>query len=282
VSPLTDDDLDRLADYAAGLLDAPAAAEVDRLIATDAGWARAHTVLTAALPLVRGALADLPQEPVPADVAARIDRALERESSGTASKVIDLGKARRWRRAALATTAVAAAVAACVGGLVALNGQQRFGSTASTSAGEGKAVAPREAQGLTAAPPTRASGTNYTHDLLGHSPALSNRAPNAAGAPEPSGQATHGSVGSDAAGPAFDAAAVPAELVRLVDPAQLRACLDAIVQVEGGRAVAVDYARYRGAPALIVTLVGGRVAAVAAGPSCGLPDAGAAIVDSGS
>jgi hypothetical protein len=176
---------------------------------------------------------------------------------------------------------VAAAVAACVGGLAALSGLQRFnGSTASTSAGDGKAVAPREAQGPVGAPATRASGTDYTHDLLGRSsPALSYRAPNAAAAPEQSSQAAQGSVGSGT-GPTLDSAAVPAALVRLVDPAQLRGCLDAIVQVEGGQASAVDYARYRGAPALIVTLAGGRVTAVAAGPSCGLPGAGPAILDS--
>jgi hypothetical protein len=278
VSPLTDEDLDRLADYTAGLLDPAEAAEVDRLIATDGGWARAHSALAAARPLLDRALGDLPAEPLPADVAARIERALEREGTGTRSNVIDLGKARRWRRAALATTAVAASVAACVGGVTLLSRQQTISGSTNTSAGDAKAVAPREAQGFAAGPPTRASGTDYTHDTLGRpAAALSGRAPDAAGAPEPSDVPAPASAGGQAA--AGTGPGVPAELSRLLDPAQLRTCLDAIAEAEGGHAVAVDYARYRGTPALIVTLAGGRVRAVAARPSCGLPGSGAGIID---
>jgi hypothetical protein len=274
MSPLTDEDLDRLADYTAGLLDPADAAEVDRLIATDTGWARAHSALAAAQPLLDQALGDLPAERLPADLAARIDRALEREGAGTRSNVIDLGKARRWRRAVLATTAVAASVAACVGGLAFLNGQQMMGGSTSSSAGNAKAVAPREAQGFAAGPPTSASGTDYTHDTLGRPLAAMSGRANAEAAPERSDRPGPASAGDTATGPG-----IPAELSRLLDPAQLRTCLDAIAEVEGGHAVSVDYARYRGAPALIVTLAGGRVIGVAARPSCGLPGAGAAVID---
>lgn len=275
MSRITDDDLDRLADYTAGLLDPVQAAEVDRLIATDAGWARTHAALVAAEPLVDRALAGLPAEPVPTDVADRLDRALKRAGTGTRSNVIDLGRARRWRRAALATAAVAAAVAACVGGLATLNGRTGFNSsTSSTAARDGdKAAAPGAAQGFAEALPTRASGMDYTHDTLGGplAAARSGQAANAATVPDATG-------GPGAEG-AQHSTAVPAELVRLTDPVQLRNCLDAIVAVQGGQATAVDYARYRGAPALIVVLVGGRVAAVAAGPACGQPGIGPAIID---
>jgi hypothetical protein len=68
-------------------------------------------------------------------------------------------------------------------------------------------------------------------------------------------------------------------LARFNDPTQLRACLDQIEAVEGGTAIMVDLARYQSAPAVVVLLGGGRVAAVAAGPSCGLPSTGPAIID---
>jgi hypothetical protein len=92
----------------------------------------------------------------------------------------------------------------------------------------------------------------------------------------PPSSAPLGARAEDAAG----ATNVPAGLSRLTDPAQLRACLDDIVAGQGGRVSQVDYARYQGNPALIVSLVGGRVSVVAAGPDCGLPSAGAAIIAS--
>lgn len=280
MSPITDDDLDRLADYVAGLLDPAESAEVDRLIATDTGWARAHAALAASVPLVDRALAQLPAEPMPPELAARLDSALRREAAGTGSKVIDLGRARRWRRAALATTAVAAAAAAVVGGLAALTNGNNFSGSASSKSMADQA-APQAAQGFAAAPPTRSSGTNYTRATLG-GPQASGKAAGAATIPEPSAQAAAPSVRGNAQGQegTHDNAGGPAELSRLTDPAALRGCLDAITAVEGGRPVGVDYARYEGAPALIVTLVGGRVTAVAAGADCGLAGSGAALLAS--
>jgi len=289
VNPITDDELDRLADYTAGLLDPAEAAEVNRLIATDDGWARAHRALTAAQPLVDRALARLPEERMPGDVAARIDRALDRAAAttspatGTGSNVVDLGRARRWRRAALATTAAAAVVAVCIGGLVALGGN-RSSNTSSSSAGT--AVTAPQTDAASGVPPTLTSGTNYTHAQLATPPPRSDYAANPAAPPgegqltsQPPGSAGRSSVRSGVGG-APDSAAVPAELARLTDPTQLRACLDAIVAAEHGQPTSVDYARYQGAPALIVTLAVGPVTAVAVGPSCGLPGTGAAIIDS--
>jgi anti-sigma factor RsiW len=316
VSPITDDDLDRLADYTAGLLDPAEAAEVDRLIATDDGWARAHDALIAAQPLVDRALARLPEERMPADVAARIEHALGRAAgdargagpgqrstagdargagpgqrptaigpgpaAGTGSNVIDLGRARRWRRAALATTAVAAAVAVCAGGLVALNGLRSVTNSATSSAG-GAANAPQVTQDTGTVPTILVSGTDYTHVQLATPPAEASRVPDALsgqpgkGAPSGAAAAPGGRSNADAVPPST---AVPAELARLTDPTQLRACLDAIVAVDRGQPTSVDYARYKGQPALIVTLAVGPVTAVAVGPSCGLPGAGPAIIDS--
>jgi hypothetical protein len=308
VSPITDDDLDRLADYSAGLLDPAGAAEVDRLIATDPAWAEAHAALRAAQPLVDAALAGLAEEPLPADVAARLDHAIhdhaihdhaahhdaiagaavagrgaspDRAVAGAGGRpatreiVVDLGRARRRRRAALATAGVAAAVAAVAGGIFALPHVQTGTSNSSDRApAAGRAVdsapAPRAAAG-TAAPVLRATGRDYTHVTLGSARA-------GAGAAGPENLKRSG--GPDAmtdsgAGPPL--ATVPAALARLTDPAALGTCLAGIGAATGGQATEVDYAKYQGAPALIVTLAGGRASAVAAGPDCGR--AGPSIID---
>lgn len=286
MSPITEEELDRLADYCAGLLDPAEEAEVDRLIATDPRWYRAHTALAAAQPGVDRALTGLAEEPMPADVAARLDRALARAASaaGTGAVVVDLNRARLssvgevplrpatrlWRRAALAATAVAATVGVCVGGYTLLRGQG-VSNSATSSAGGKAAVAPQVGSGTAGSSAARASGTNYTHDTLGRLPtAPLLEAPNGA-AQAPSRKA--GSM------EAQDYAAVPPGLARLTDPVQLRACLDQIQAVEGGSVTGVDLARYQGAPAVVVVLAGGRVTAVAAGPECGLPGLGPAIID---
>ena len=272
MSPITEEELDRLADYCAGLLDPAEEVAVERLIATDPRWSRAHAALTEAQPRVDRALAGLPEEPMPADVAARLDRALAREASaaGTGAVVVDLGRARMWRRAALATAAVAAAFAVCAGGYTLLRGQG-VSKSATSSAGGKAAVAPQAGSGFAESSAVRASGLNYTHDTLGRPPTAPLRgAPNAA-VPPPSHQA--GSMDAQ------DASAIPPGLARLTDPAQLRACLDQIQAVEGGSVTGVDLARYQGSPAVVMDLVGGRVTAVAAGPDCGLPGVGPAIID---
>jgi anti-sigma factor RsiW len=277
VSPITEEEFDRLADYCAGLLDPAEEVAVERLVATDPRWSRAHAALTAAQPLVDRALAGLPEEPMPADVAARLDRALAREAStaGTGAVVVDLGRARLsntrlWRRAALATTAVAATLAVCAGGYTLLRGQG-VSKSATSSAGGKAAVAPQAGSGFSESSALRASGTNYTHDTLGRAPTTSLRAAPNAAVPAPSHQP--GSMDAQ------DSAAVPPGLTRLTDPAQLQACLNQIQSVEGGSVTGVDLARYQGAPAVIVVLAAGRVTAVAAGPDCGLPGVGPAIID---
>jgi hypothetical protein len=278
VSPITDDDLDLLADYCAGLLKPAEAAHVETLITTDPGWAQAHASLMSALPGIEAALSAMPQEPVPADVAARLDRALAASGAGTESNVVDIFRARRWRRAALTTAAVAAGAVAIIGGLAALGAQH---STSNSATSSGAKAAPGPAQAYGRVPPTLATGTDYTHSNLryGILGPTSGRAPDAAVVPAPSLAPRSGAAGAGAlnSGPP---AAVPPALSRLTDPTQLRTCLDEIVAAQGGQVVAVDYARYQGAPALIVALTGSRITVVAAGPDCGLPGAGPAIIDS--
>ncbi|GIH13206.1 hypothetical protein [Rugosimonospora africana] len=273
MSPISEDDLDRLADYTAGVLDPPEAAEVDRLIATEPAWARAYDELTAAQPTLDEALSELPREPMPADVAARLDLAVATASRPGTAKVVPFPR-RRWPRFALTTAAAVAVGVACVGGIAALN---RYGGTSSTSSsGLAKGdsatapspfsrapVLPNTGAGAGAAGgtvPTTASGVDYTHGTLTMAASTTSKAPAAAHAESvPDG---------------------PGGLGRLSAPSALDACLVAITGAEGGRALSVDYARYQGQPALIVVLSGGSASVVAAGAGCGLPGEGAALLDS--
>jgi anti-sigma factor RsiW len=258
-----DVDLDRLADYAAGLLDPTQAAEVEELIASDPAWADTFAALTAAQPLVRRALADLATPPVPADVVARLDAAFP--AAGGADMVrMSVRPARprrRWARIGVAATAVAAGVAVCVGGLTLVRGHQ-IGGTPSSNMNAGKAAAPAVSPNVR--PAIRASGTDYTPQSV---TSVALRA-------DTQGQAP------DLAQPsrpraASEANAVPAELRRLSDPANLQVCLGQLSVAHHGTPTLVDFARYQGRPALVVVLSGtGAGEVVVVGPDCGLPGSG--------
>lgn len=276
-------ELDRLADYAAGLLDGtPQGEAVARLIATDPAWAEAYAQLTEADLRVRGDLAALrTDEPVPAEVVARLEAALDAAGSGAGRKVLSLDAARRRRRrwaAAAAATAAAAAGVAAFGmfGLPALRGTDSGGFTAVTADGAG---APERAPAASStdsvgAPRILASGTDYRRETLRMAvAALSAKAADAA---SQQGLGTtadrpRGLGGSQAL------AAAPAELRRLVEHRALDACLTTIVTAYGGRVASVDFARFEGTPGLVVHLVQTDPAparVVVAGPDCGLPGSG--------
>ncbi len=273
MSPISEDDLDRLADYTAGVLDPRQAAEVDRLIAADPAWARAYADLTAAGPWLDEALSGLPREPMPADVAARLERAVQTVSRPGTDKIVPFSR-RRWPRIALTTAAAVAVGVACVGGIATLT---RSGGISGSSASSGTAAtndrvaggsgpfaqAPTAPDAGTGAAggtvSTTATGTDYTHDTLARAAAGSDKAPAAAQAesvPDASGG-----------------------LARLSTPSALGQCLAAITATEGGTAISADFARYQGSPALIVVLSGGAARVVAAGAGCGLPGEGAALLD---
>jgi hypothetical protein len=272
VSPITEDDLDRLADYAAGVLDPPEAAEVNRLIATEPAWARAHDALVAAQPRLAETLSALSPEPMPAEVAARLDRAIAAASRETDSaKVIQLDRRRRWSRVAAGAAAAVVVVGAGIAGLTALNHSASREATSSA----GSAVTPAGAKNALSLPHqgtliTTASGIDYTHDTL----ALAGSPPDAAVS------GAEGAAGAPHADQAQPTAGYPTELARLAGPTALDDCLTAIGTAEGGRPTSVDFARYQGQPALIVALNGGSARVVVAGPDCGLAGRGAALLDS--
>jgi hypothetical protein len=86
---LTEEELDRLADYLADALDPPDAAEVRRLVGEDPRWSTAHEALTAADAAVRELLAGpiYVAGPMPADIAARLDSALRDVARTSATDV---------------------------------------------------------------------------------------------------------------------------------------------------------------------------------------------------
>ena len=263
MSPINDTDLDRLADYAAGLLDPQEERRVDELVRTDPAWRQAHQEIADAQPRIDAALAGLGPVAMPQDVADRLDAAFARETGpadpGTA-KVIDISRRRHWTRLAAGTTAAAAAVAAIFAGVVALSGGG-LQNNAAPSSGQGVA-APRPnlpSQNALALGPATVlhTGTDYTRRSIGGTAdgdktatSVPGCAPNALTNPDLS---------------------APEDLGRLNDPVALRGCLAAIVAVHGGTPSVVDYARFEGRPALVVILVGtGARRVVVVGPQCGV------------
>jgi hypothetical protein len=265
VSAIDSDDLERLADHVAGLLDPAEEARVARLVATDPVWARAYADLVAVQPRLDAALAGLGGAvPVPVDVADRLDAALAAQAR--TATVVDLQSRRERRRFATALTAVAAAAVLVVGGVTVVSalGARNTG-TASLNSG-GASVARPQAGGplTTGAPPILHTGTDYTPGSLA-------AAGNRRAAPGPAAAGAQGSSELDNRNDGGTG--------RLDDPVALNACLDAIVARYGGQPTLVDFARFQGRAAVIVVLSSGSTRrVVAAGTDCGLPEAGPAVL----
>jgi hypothetical protein len=262
-------DWDRLAEYAAGLLDGtPDAEQVAHLIETDDEWARGYQELSAADRLVAADLAALGSvpEPMPADVLAGIEAAFAAEERDATRTVVPLDARRRRRRWTVAGGIAAGVVA------LAFVGPQILGSTVgrgfnATDSGAGlSAEAPAAAPG---APEESGliittSGRNYLRETLGQRERINGLdISSTSGAPPnlPDLAEKEPPVG------------MPAELRRLGAADARRECLDALIRRYGGRAVSVDYARLDSQPAVVVTLADANnqpTRIVAAGPDCGL------------
>jgi hypothetical protein len=283
-------DLDLLADYVGGVLDGtPEHVRVTDLVAHDPVWRSAHESLTAGMTAVESQLNALgaASEPMPADLAVRLEDAFRAATPAPRLEPIRGGLAagraparpprRRWRWAM--PVAAAAAVLAVAGiGLDYLAGRSttatdnRSSSAGSVAQGEGAPMA-ASAEPQVPAPPTgdqiRSTGADYDDaTLAGGVPTRLNQAPgkNATVAPAP--------LGDVAAGP----------LARLRAPDARLGCLNAIATANGAGPITVqtvDYARFRGKPALVVrfSAANGKWA-WASGPACGTPDAGAATLAS--
>jgi hypothetical protein len=282
-------DLDLLADYLGGALDGtPDHATVADLIARDPAWRTAHETLAAGMTAVGDELRALgaAPEPMPAHLAVRLEEAFRTAAPaprrleairGGAVPSAPAARRRRWRWAV--PVAAAAGVLAFAGvGIDYLAGSSNTATDSSASSAGGAARAenaPLAASGLppVAAAPTgdqiRSTGTDYDLATLGSGTASRVQAPPGKGATVAPGIADY-----SADGP----------LARLRAPDALLSCLNAIATANGAGTITVqtvDYARFRGKPALVVRLSAANGNwAWASGPACGAPGADAATLAS--
>jgi hypothetical protein len=257
-------DLDALADLLAG---EGGAREADH-VAGCAACSSALEDLDRAQDPVRRALAGLPAPVVPADLAARLHAALlqAREPTGSARLLpLPTGRRRRLPAPERLLAGAAGVVVLLVLGVLALGVHRTGGgggdsSASSSGASAGSAQAPRLEGGAPALDPTVLAGlpTSSTGvDYSGGPAAVSAALAGLLAAPPP---------GS----PASSRPADP--LDRLRDPGELAGCLSSLLAPgPPGGPLALDYARYAGAPALVAVLPTadpGRVEVVVVGAGC--------------
>lgn len=265
-------DLDLLADYVGGALDGtPEQATVERLVAEDPAWARAHSELTSSMATVQADLAGwgAAAEPMPSEIADRVAAVLTDRESRPALTVVpgERPAARHRSRRRWPGWATPAAVAA--GLLVAAGfGISVLGSAGDQdSAGTGEAAVARDnaAEGppqamADATQQLVASGRDYRGDTLGGQQA-----------PVTAAQTGKRVFAEGEPG----ALVVPAALRRLTGADALSACLNAIARDHDRGATtvqAVDYASFEGAPAIAAFFTDGNGERWiwVSGPECGV------------
>ncbi|WP_262285015.1 hypothetical protein [Micromonospora sp. MA102] len=304
-------DHDLLADYLGGALDGtPERATVARLVEQDPAWGEAYAALARAVELVHADLAGWAAEPgpeLPPGVADRITAALAgagpaptgdlasdppEHGSTPAAVPAQPGRgahppgatgrpgrntgpgrrSRRWTRLAGPVALAAASVTAVGFGVSYLVDAGAGGITGTADSAGSRAeggAAPLAAGPFRTTGPALHSGTDYTPDTLSRIPGgfagLSTKASDRA---EPAdGQDEHR---------VFETTG----LDRLERPEALAGCLSEIgAEHRAGPLTVqlVDYARFRGSPALVVTFTdgGGARWAWVSGPECGVPGSGA-------
>lgn len=250
-------DLDALADVLAGEAD-------DSHLRSCAACADALAELAAAEASVTAALHELPPPPLPEDLSLRLTRALHEERR----REVATARPHR-RRPPVWLPGAAAAVALFLAGAVgwslldpSLQGSSDDSSAASGGGGEssadtdsgaaldsGDTASAPEAAAEQAAPPAAATPTDWAQETS--RPTALARLLVLADAEERGGPPA--SAGTALAAPAPSAAADLRSdaLDRLRDPAELAACL-AGLPTGDDEVLAVDYARYAGAPAVAV------------------------------
>jgi hypothetical protein len=282
-------DFDLLADYVGGALDGtPDHATVADLITRDPAWRTAHDALATGMTAVGTQLSALGAAPelMPADLAVRLEEAFRAEAPaprlepirGGAARVSTARSRRRSFRWAVPVAAAAGVLAFAGIGIDYLAGSSNTATDRQTSSAGGAARAenaPLAASGLpqVAATPTReqirSTGTDYDLATLGSG------ATARAAAPAGKGATVAPHVADDSAG---------APLARLRANDALLGCLNAMATANGAGTITVqtvDYARFRGGPALVVRFSAANGNwAWASGPDCGAPGADAATLAS--
>ena len=285
-------DLDGLADHLAGEVDA------GRHLATCGGCTARLAELEAAEHRVLAALQSLDRPLLPTAVASSLTAAVAAEpplveppAAATPAPVPVAREAtvvpleERRRRAWL--PAAAAGVVLAAGGLLGyavVGGSQDRGSAESSTAG----AADPSAAGSRTAFPTLASGLDYA-DAAALTASLPSVLDGSAGqgsaqgpladsqlpdTPLPAGPQPAGSAAGD---PSAVTAPAADPLARLRDPVALADCLAVVLDPaeESQRPLALDYATYRGQPALAVVLADpdpARLSVFVVGPACSRAD----------
>ncbi|MET7966026.1 hypothetical protein [Micromonospora sp. NPDC005305] len=304
-------DHDLLADYLGGALDGtPEQATVARLVERDPAWGEAHAALARADELVRADLAGWAAEPgpeLPQSVADRITAALAgagpaptgdlasdapepgstpaavpaqpgrgtHPSGATGRPGRNTGpgrRSRRWTRLAGPVALAAASVTAVgfgVSHLVDTGAGQVTGASDSAGSRAGGEAAPLAAGPIQTTGPALHSGTDYTPDAI-------SRIPGGVAGPSVMASDKASSAGGQDEHRVFESAG----LDRLERPEALASCLSEIgTEHRAGPLTVhlVDYARFRGSPALVVTFTdgGGARWAWVSGPECAVPGSGA-------
>jgi hypothetical protein len=245
-------DLDGLADAVAGESEPSAAAH----LASCATCRAALEEVRAADEQVSRRLAALPAPTVPDDVASRLIGTPPEVPAVTtlpaAAQLSSRWQPSRWQRLLPAAAAVVLLIAGGGYALTRLAGSGDTGGSASTSAGGAAKAAPTEGF------PRSSSGTDYT-----------GRADLARAVPD----LLTGMTPPRAAAPMAGSANAAGALDRLRTTAGLADCLLALLPPEDPsvRPLALDYAAFRGRPALVVVLPGAdadKVDVFVVGPGC--------------
>jgi len=227
----------------------------------------------------RSLLADLPDEPMPADVADRIRAALPPES--TVTTIIPAGsRRRRWSSPSLAGMGAAAAGVALIAA-IAIGATRSSGNGGGSEAGSSAGAALPQSTAISPFP-ILSSGSRYTDGTLPNLAGTLDTLARRHAVPEPTNTEQQRAAGAGAAKDALSlssSAPVPPALRALHDDRDL--LLQCVSKLAGGptRPVAVDFARFTGglrhvknAPAIVIVLPGLTPAAndvaFVVGPKC--------------
>ena len=225
------------------------------------------------LAAVRGSLQDLGPVQMPAAVGARVRRALAQETpvgepgpsvpaGGRPVPAVPAARRRSWRAGpGLVAASVIVLLVAVLGGAV-LAGRHSDGESASSSAGSAGQAESGASPRNSVRTRTSSSGVNYTPSTLPRQLdrllSVGQAGPDRSSA----GASTAGGSGTRQSG----------ALEALRSPARLARCLDAVTDSSIQTPIAVDYASWRGQPAVLLVLPGstsGRLVVYVVPPSCG-------------
>lgn len=265
-------DIDLLADYIGGALEGtPDESAVATLIAEDQAWREAFETLGGRVTFVRAELGRFSPEPMPADLAARLDGMFSAPALTLVQGEAVAADPRRRRKRWVTPLAIAAGFIAFIGfGVDYLSGRTQQADDSAASGVSTQSESAISALGET----ILATGTDYTRATLAIEPVRTLSDPPSAGIPAFGESGTQNQDRATVKEPTLDRLAVRAALAE---------CFLAIERQNAGGSISVttvDYARFNGAPAVIVRFTAANGGwAWAVGPGCGTPVSGADALD---